>query len=220
MSYNTLPFFLPDSPARCISVGVENIAPMDTQCVIKARSGDAEALQTLWRDNRRWVAAILLAHKPHESELEDLLQDVALSFVEGIATLRDPARLRPWLRSVTLNTARSAGRKATTRRVWQSVRRASTTDSSDSISMPTDGVLVGEHNRVLTLAQRLAPEYSEPLLLRAVRGMSQKQIAQTLDLPETTVETRLARARKMLLEEMSFEHETKTLPFTQRRVNP
>jgi RNA polymerase sigma factor (sigma-70 family) len=72
---------------------------------------------------------------------------------------------------------------------------------------------------VLTLAQRLAPEYAEPLMLRAMRGMSQKQIAQTLDLPETTVETRLARARKMLLEEMAFANETESIPFTRRSVS-
>jgi DNA-directed RNA polymerase specialized sigma24 family protein len=31
-----------------------------------------------------------------------------------------------------------------------------------------------------------------------VQGLSQRQIADLLDVPETTVETRLARARRML----------------------
>ena len=49
-------------------------------------------------------------------------------------------------------------------------------------------------------AQRLQPDYREPLLLRCVRGMSYRQIADILDLPVTTIETRLARARRMIRE--------------------
>ena len=42
----------------------------------------------------------------------------------------------------------------------------------------------------------------EPLLLRCVRGLSYQQISTILELPVTTIETRLARARRMLREEM------------------
>jgi RNA polymerase sigma-70 factor (ECF subfamily) len=49
---------------------------------------------------------------------------------------------------------------------------------------------------------RLPEHYREPLLLRAVRGMSYRQIADTLGVPITTVETRLARARRMLRDEL------------------
>ena len=56
--------------------------------------------------------------------------------------------------------------------------------------------------RVLRQAMGLPPEYREPLLLRCVRGMSYRQIADVLDLPVTTVEPRLARARRMLREEL------------------
>src|SRR5205085_1176651 len=58
-----------------------------------------------------WVAAILLAHKPRDLELDDLLQDVAMTFVRTISTLRDGAVLRPWLRTVAINAARATGRE-------------------------------------------------------------------------------------------------------------
>ena len=44
--------------------------------------------------------------------------------------------------------------------------------------------------------------YREPLMLRCVRAMSYQQISDVLDLPVTTIETRLARARRMLREEL------------------
>ena len=52
----------------------------------------------------------------------------------------------------------------------------------------------------LELIARLPPLYAEPLLLQSAQGLSQRQIAELLDVPETTVETRLARARRMLRE--------------------
>lgn len=45
---------------------------------------------------------------------------------------------------------------------------------------------------------RIPPLYAEPLILQSMRGLSQRQIAELLDVPETTIETRLARARRML----------------------
>jgi RNA polymerase sigma-70 factor (ECF subfamily) len=51
----------------------------------------------------------------------------------------------------------------------------------------------------------LPPEYREPLLLRCVRSMTYLQISEMLDLPVTTIETRLARARRMLRDEVGQE---------------
>jgi DNA-directed RNA polymerase specialized sigma24 family protein len=74
-------------------------------------------VQRVWREHRRWVAAILLAHKPRETDVDDLLQVVAVSVVRKIGELRDPGALKPWLRTVAINAARAAGRQ--TQRVTQ-----------------------------------------------------------------------------------------------------
>ena len=50
----------------------------------------------------------------------------------------------------------------------------------------------------MTLAARLPEAYREPLLLRAVHGMRGRQIAEIMNLAEATVETRIARGRRML----------------------
>jgi DNA-directed RNA polymerase specialized sigma24 family protein len=49
--------------------------------IAKACSGDRNAQQELWRAHRRWVAAIILAHRPQSVEVDDLMQDVAVKFV-------------------------------------------------------------------------------------------------------------------------------------------
>lgn len=173
--------------------------------VAAAIRGDADAVRAVWQENRRWVAAVLLAHKPRQTELEDLLQDVAMTFVRTISRLRDEAMLRPWLRTVAINAARAAGRTTRRQRAklgWQ------ISDQHEDVDAPAPqgdepASTVQQHEdtgRLTMLAQRLPEGYREPLILKCVRGMSYRQIGALMGLPETTIETRIARGRRMLRE--------------------
>jgi RNA polymerase sigma-70 factor (ECF subfamily) len=163
-----------------------------------------EALQRIWEDNRRWVAAILLVYKPRYADLEDLLQDVAATLVSHVHDLREASALKPWLRAVAINAARMAGRRGSLRQHLSLDGDLPGSDSTDgpADAAPPDRNVAGDEDaqRVMTLAARLDDGYREPLLLKAVHGLSYRQIGQILGLPETTVETRIARARKQLRE--------------------
>jgi RNA polymerase sigma-70 factor, ECF subfamily len=180
--------------------------------VAAAIRGDAEAVRLLWQENRRWIAAVLLAHKPREVDLEDLLQEVAMAYVKMVGKLRDETVLRPWLRTVAINAARAAGRDVRRRRqgmTWK-VGSLHTGEASDQdhggcelVEHQAPDEMVNrreEAGRITQLAQRLPDGYREPLLLKCVRGLSYRQIGELMDLPETTIETRIARGRRMLRE--------------------
>lgn len=180
-----------------------------------AMSGDRGALEALWEGHRRYAATVIIAHKPSSADTDDLLQDVAATLVSKIHTLSDPGNFLPWLRMVALNVARLAGR-----------RHAGTIVHADSEAIGLNGAVAagggGGHawkeagpassgggvsreasevaGGVLALAAKLPEEYREPLLLQTLRDLSYRQIARVMNLPETTVETRIARARKMLRE--------------------
>lgn len=186
----------------------------DEQLVQSARRGDREAQQELWRAHRRWVAAIILAHRPRTVEVEDLLQDVAVRFVSKIHTLRDDRAFRPWLRQIALNVCRGAARSAKSLLRFAGPYRDDTGQvDPGSISEPVSPDHDAPHQlaqldaaqRLLEQALSLPMTYREPLLLRCVRALSYQQISEVLDLPITTVETRLARARRMLREEVGEE---------------
>jgi len=138
-------------------------------------NGDGAAIDALWRENRRWIAAVLLAHKPAFDDLDDLLQDVAVTMVSKMHTLREPGYLKAWLRTVAINVARASARSSKTR--------------------PTVHLSDGD-----TRVPALPEQYREPLMLRAMHGMRSRQIAEIMGIPEATVDTRVARARRMLLE--------------------
>ena len=68
--------------------------PAGDPVVAAAMRGDGEAIRALWEQHRRWIAAVLLAHKPSFEELEDLLQEVVVVFVSKVNTLREETNLR------------------------------------------------------------------------------------------------------------------------------
>ncbi|MBX3382706.1 MAG: sigma-70 family RNA polymerase sigma factor [Phycisphaeraceae bacterium] len=170
----------------------------------RAMSGERGAVEEVWRLNRRWVAAILLAHKPRWAEVEDLLQEVAISLVRKVHEVREAKAFRPWLRTVAVNVALAAARSGK-RRAGES--RLNTGEGHDDAVMghrredlPPPEILSDSEqgSRLMALAMELPDGYREPLLLKAVQGLSYREIGEILDLPETTIETRVARGRRML----------------------
>ncbi len=156
---------------------------------------DPEAIRALWREHRGWVAGVLLAHKSSEVDLEDLLQEVALTVVRRIHEVQDAGAIRGWLRTVALNAARADGRRRSRRRRLDGAYRGVHPVASGGVDDARE-----EAVRLLELTRLLDEKYREPLILRCVRGMSYRQIGEAMGLPETTVETRIARGRRMLRE--------------------
>jgi RNA polymerase sigma-70 factor (ECF subfamily) len=190
-------------------------SPAEPGLVEDARAGDSEAQQQLWRLHRRWVAAIIMVHRPRTVEVDDLMQDVAIRYISKLPTLRDPEAFRPWLRRIVINVCRGAARglKPTLHLVDGDRHDEGAGGRSDVAPVPArgdDGVLEQREDarRLLDHVMTLPSDYREPLLLRCVRSMSYQQISEILELPITTIETRLARARRMLREELESKSNT------------
>lgn len=169
--------------------------------VSAAIKGDRDALALLWDDSRRWIGAIILAHKSQEADLEDLLQQVAMQLCRKISTLDDPRAFRGWIRTIAINIARAEGRKRTRRKrsmlrlVGLEPERDHTRDQADEMALASE-----ESRRVYHAAKSLPAGYREPVLLRCLQSMSYEQIGDAMGLPVTTIETRIARGRRMLRE--------------------
>jgi len=183
-----------------------------------ACSGNRDAQQSLWTAHRRWVAAIVLVHRPRSVDVDDLMQEVAIKFVSKIDTLRDPEAFRPWLRRIVINVCRGAARSLRpTHHLGEGNGWGGAAPSSDGGDGQLPGLVQTDlARRLLEQVMTLPSEYREPLLLRCVRSMSYQAISHTLGLPVTTVETRLARARRMLREEFGEPEQ----PRTKRRTGP
>ena len=172
-----------------------------SQLVEAAVAGDPAALDELWEAHRGWVSVVVLAYLPRESELEDVLQDVAVAVVQSIRSVRDPEAFRGWLRQLALNTVRASGRRVTRRRQgwrrWMAFGEPAPYDASSPETSETAVM-----RRTGDLARELPEKYREPLLLSVVQELTAAQIAHVLDRPAKTVETQIRRGRLMLREAM------------------
>jgi len=195
---NVLPTMDPATPDTDRQVDCSDLAA-DEEGAIR---GDLEAASRVWRAHRGWVAAVLLSHGTRSTDLADLLQDVALSFMRKATTIREPRALRGWLRTVAINAARAARRSG---RLRPGLIDPVIAESVDQRERRERGSACrdahGDSLRDISVRiERLPDIYREALVLRTVRGMSSRQVADLLGISVATVDTRVARARRMLLE--------------------
>jgi len=181
--------------------------PIEAEWVRRAMSGDGVALSELWRRSRPWLCTVILGHRPPETEVEDLLQEVAVRVVAEVHTLREPEAFRGWLRSIAVNVSRTALRRSQVQRrhrcdLGQGLQEHPERSRAEQ---GRDEALRQDLHRVMDLLESFHPDYREPLLMKSLHGWSQREIAASLGIPETTVESRLVRARRMLRKKLQAE---------------
>lgn len=172
------------------------------QPVIEAiRTGDRYAFEELVRRHGRWVRSIVFGVLGRRDVIDDVAQQVWTAAWQRIGELRDPACWKPWLYRLARNAALDAGREISRRRkqIVSSVGFDEPTSIHTASEEPPNAA--SEQAEVVMQAiQALPVLYREPFVLRHVNGWSYQQIAEAMEMPADSVETRLVRARRMLRE--------------------
>ena len=123
---------------------------------------------------------------------EDAFQATFLVLVKKAGSIRDGDVLTGWLYSVALRVSRKAKAQADRRRVVES-RAAERSEEARLAGDP------GELRSMIDEEIRRLPErYREPLILCYLEGLRHHEIAERLDCPLGTVESRLSRGREQL----------------------
>lgn len=174
-------------------------APADEYLIDRARHGDDEAFGRLVERYQGAVFSLCFHLCGDRSEAEDLAQDALVRFHSQLDRFRTGEPLWPWLRRLTTNSALNGLRGARARRtsVMPSLDDASRgldTVAADPAWRPAADLRIDlEHH-----LGALAPRDRAMLVLRYLEGMTYAEIAALLDVPVSTVETGLFRARQRL----------------------
>jgi RNA polymerase sigma factor (sigma-70 family) len=116
-----------------------------------------------------------------------------------LGTVRDPAKLRPWLVSIAVNEARQLSRR---RRRGRVLEIAVGEDGSAPVSDPA--ALTGDIDLRNALA-RLKPDDRALIALRYVAGFDSAELASALGMSPSGTRARLARLLERLRTELSDE---------------
>jgi RNA polymerase sigma-70 factor (ECF subfamily) len=185
----------------------EGIEPTDVDLVKAYRNGDVHAFEEL---HRRYVASIfrLVRRKLGDALLaEDIAQETFMKALKMMDRVDDSFNFGGWVHTVARNLCFDELRRR------QRDLRADGVDDEESellANLPStsksfDPVLVQESNemrrQVWAVAQRLPEKYRLVLTLRELQDLSYRQIARTLKMSESAVETLLYRARLRFKEE-------------------
>jgi RNA polymerase sigma-70 factor (ECF subfamily) len=179
--------------------GIWDTRPKDTNPVSSVRlgvprNGDRASLARLFEQHRGLVVGVCAGVLGRSHLLADAVQEVFVKLLLSAEQIRDAAKFGPWLGSVARNTALDLARKES-RQV-----RPPPPPPPQQQPGPLDALIRDEESRrALDAVMDLRPEFREVILLRYMHSGSYREIAETLGVPVSTVETRLHRARRELV---------------------
>ena len=170
------------------------------------RGGDRFAFAEFVRRQNRFVRATVIGVLGMGDRVDDVCQQVWTAVWQRMGKLKDAARWRPWLYRLTRNAAIDAGRDITRRKARLQVLQSSSAAAGETSNAgrpadPDRSMLADErHAAVRDAIQGLPALYREPFVFRHINNWSYRQIAEFMQIPVDSIETRLVRARRMLRE--------------------
>lgn len=186
---------------------------LDSAAAGRVQSGDSSAFDELVR--RYTPLAYSLAYRllgGDRETAEEAVQEIFLKVYRSIASFDPKRRFFTWFYTVALNHLRSARRRVRSHPEEHPVSledHAGVPAAQSTSPLPEEQALAREGERLAQEAlMKLPARYREVFLLRHVEGLSGREAAEVLELPEATVRTHLYRAREELrrmLTEMQWE---------------
>jgi RNA polymerase sigma-70 factor (ECF subfamily) len=183
-----------------LELGLADSSQDDEALVRLALAGDAGAFDRLVERYAARTFRMIRAEVRDASEAEDLVQETFLRAFVALPKFRFDAQFYTWLYRIMLNTIKQHQRK-TARRYELNAKAHRKMEHG----MAADAVLEVEEARaeVQRALADLPEKYRTAVLLREWAELTYAEIAQILECPIGTVDSRIARARHMLAERLA-----------------
>jgi len=168
----------------------------DRDLISKARRGDVEAYNLLVsRWEKRVFNYLLRLTRGRREDAQDLSQDVFLKAYQNLAKLDDPAKFAGWLFRIAHNEAYSMLRKnrPDDAEITFDPATAEASLGSGARMFPVELSLA-----VQTALNRLNADQREAVLLKVYQGFKFDEMAEILEIPVSTVKSRLYTALDLL----------------------
>ena len=194
--------------------------PSESELIVRAQAGDAEAFSVLARAYERRIFLLALHHARDRHDAEDLSQEVWLKAFRAIRSFRGESSFYTWLRQITINTflnhcrdTPAHGARVVELDAWEASRRdAAQASSTPPLLMRPRGLeetleqqfLV---SRVMDALGDLTAQQRLIFLLKHQEGMTYEEIASAVGCSTGTTKKTLFRAVLKLRQRLGAEVE-------------
>jgi len=180
------------------------MAPSDEELVERFQNGEASAFDVLvGRWERKVQGAIYRLVGPGE-DVRDLSQETLLKAYRGLRTFKKEARFSSWLYQIALNVCRDRMRRGRGRS-YVSFDELAESGETGGESGPSALDLIEARDlsrQVAAAVAALPEEQREVVVLKEYQGLTFLEIAEALDVPLSTVKTRLYRGLGQLRQQL------------------
>lgn len=186
----------------------------DRELVEAVLGGDPSAYRGLVERYQSRVYALIVGMVRDREDARDLTQEAFVKAYNNLSRFRLESSFYTWLYRIAMNLAIDHLRKHKKRRHSEFDEQIASQDSS--------GTLADAHTResprraverkqlqssILLALDKLSPDHKQIILLREIEGLSYTEIAETLEIAEGTVMSRLFYARRKLQQLLKKERE-------------
>jgi RNA polymerase sigma-70 factor, ECF subfamily len=169
--------------------------PDEYNLVLRARDGDQLAFEVLYERYNNRICRYLTRMTGDDGVGCELTQEVFLKAWEALLSLREPSRFASWLYRIATNRAYNYQQHAKLLHMipWEEY---ATGGETPSVAGPEEQV---EETELLKMAvARVSPTYRPCLILYVIEQLSQRQIAELLQIKETCIGKYVSRGKEEL----------------------
>ncbi|MFB5088534.1 sigma-70 family RNA polymerase sigma factor [Psychrobacillus sp. PGGUH221] len=168
----------------------------ENELIERAQQGDIAAYTTLIQKHHRTVEKFAFQCGVKVNDIPDVTQEVFVNLYRFLHQFKRE-RFTTWLYKITLNATRDYYRKET--KEIEKEKKLNHHNMNSFTKSAEDRILLFEEDKELHQAiQSLDIKYQHPIILFYFHDLSYEQIADILNVPITTVKTRLLRAKGQL----------------------
>jgi RNA polymerase sigma factor (sigma-70 family) len=174
----------------------------DAELVAESLGGNREAFRQIVERYQTLISSMAYCATGNVSQSEDLAQETFVTAWKQLTELREPAKLRPWLCSVTRFLISKEFRRQGREPAYAAESLEAVDEWVSPEPLPPDHAISEEEKAILWRSLERIPEiYREPLVLFYRQHQSIEAVAHDLGLTEDAVKQRLSRGRKLLQEQ-------------------
>ncbi len=195
------------SAAQSVLAGWMEIAPSAVRDETRQHT-DEEALAALVDEHASMLYRVAFCVLRNPADAEDAVQETFLRVLRHRDSLNEVRDHRVWLIRIVWNLVLDRKRRAKTRPETDDVADLARVLPAMGLSAEQRVVAAQHHRHVLACAEKLPDKEREVLFLSAFEELSSVEIASVLGITESSVRSRLFRARNLMADLL---HHTRNL---------